>query len=108
MNTVETTSVNPHSSNAVLAAVRSNIEDKNHTWIVGDVFITRFWGVAEVCLIRNISDKYIRFNRLEAIRDLKGIKKDYCGAEMEIELFLKINKTFLHHSEWHYEYKDVV
>lgn len=92
----------------MLAAVRSNIEDKNHTWIVGDVFITRFWGVAEVCLIRNISDKYIRFNRLEAIRDRKGIKKDYCGAEMEIELFLKINRTFLHHSEWYLEYEAVV
>ena len=108
MQTVETTTSSPNSTNAVLAAVRSNIEDKHHNWIVGDVFITRFWGVAEVCLIRSISDKYIRFNRLEAIRDRKGIKKDYCGAEMEIELFLKINKTFLHHSEWYHEYEAVV
>lgn len=108
MQSVETTTSSPNSTNAVLAAVRSNIEDKHHNWIVGDVFITRFWGVAEVCLIRSISDKYIRFNRLEAIRDRKGIKKDYCGAEMEIELFLKINRTFLHHSEWYLEYEAVV
>ena len=108
MQSVETTTSSPNSTNTVLAAVRSNIEDKHHNWIVGDVFITRFWGVAEVCLIRSISDKYIRFNRLEAIRDRKGIKKDYCGAEMEIELFLKINKTFLHHSEWYHEYEAVV
>lgn len=108
MQSVETTTSSPNSTNAVLAAVRSNIEDKHHNWIVGDVFITRFWGVAEVCLIRSISDKYIRFNRLEAIRDRKGIKKDYCGAEMEIELFLKINRMFLHHSEWYLEYEAVV
>ena len=108
MKTDKTTTSSTNSGNVVLPDVRSNIEDKNHTWIVGDVFITRFWGVSEVCLIRSITDKYIRFNRLEAIRDLKGIVKDYCGAEMEIELFLKINKTFLHHSEWYLEYEDVV
>lgn len=84
------------------------IQDKEKKWVVGDVFTTTFWGVLEVCLVRTISEKYIRFNRLEAIRERKGIKKDYCGAEMEIDLFLKINRTFMHHSEWYNEYKAVV
>lgn len=75
------------------------------TWIVGDVFTTSFWGNYEVCLIRRINEGYILFVRLESIRDRNTVKKDYCAAEMEVELFLKINKTFLHHSEWHFEYE---
>lgn len=86
----------------------TGISDNNHTWIVGDVFTTRFFGVSEVCLIRRITNGYIVFTRLEAIRGRDTIKKDYCAAEMEVELFLKIGKTFLHHSEWHIEYRDVV
>jgi len=80
------------------------MEDKYHNWVIGDVFTTTFWGVCEVCIIRNISEKYIRFNRLESMRSFKTIKKDFCAAELEIELFLKINKTFIHHSEWYHEY----
>ena len=86
----------------------TGISDNNHTWIVGDVFTTRFWGNCEVCLIRRISGGYISFVRLEAIRDRDTIKKDYCAAKMRVELFVKINKTFLHHSEWHIDYNEVV
>ena len=100
--------------NLVNASIRdavkelTGISDGKHTWIVGDVFTTRFWGVSEVCLIRRIANGYIVFTRLESIRSRDTIKKDYCAAEMEVELFLKIGKTFLHHSEWHIEYRDVV
>ena len=86
----------------------TGITDSNHTWIVGDVFTTRFWGVCEVCLIRRIANGCVMFIRLESIRGRETIKKDYCGAELYVEEFLKIGKTFLHHSEWHFEYRDVV
>lgn len=86
----------------------TGISDISHTWIVGDVFTTRFWGTCEVCLIRRIANGYITFTRLESIRSRDTIKKDYCAAEMEVELFLKIEKTFLHHSKWHIEYTEEV
>lgn len=86
----------------------TGISDNNHTWIVGDVFTTNFWSASEVCLIRRIANGYILFTRLESVRGSDTIKKDFCAAEMEVELFLKIGKTFLHHSEWHVEYRVAV
>lgn len=74
-------------------------------WEVGDVFITTFWGNAEVCLIRKISEKYVWFVRLESIRDKETVKKDYWGASMLINLFDKVHKKFLHKSQWYYEYQ---
>lgn len=78
---------------------------KGHEWIIGDVFLTTFWGGSEVCIIRNFNYGSVYFVRFESIRDHKTCKKDYCKSGVQIELFNKINKTFLHHSQWHSEYK---
>jgi hypothetical protein len=78
---------------------------KERTWIQGDVFTTTFWGRPEVCLITNTEEGQIFFIRLESIRGLSTIKKDYCAARMEIKLFSKMQKTFIHHSEWHYQWR---
>jgi hypothetical protein len=81
----------------------TGISDNLHTWVVRDVFITRFWGEPEVCMISNISNGYVTFIRVESIREHKTLKKDFCGAQVEVELFLKINKDFIHHSRWYPE-----
>lgn len=82
----------------------TGVSDSERTWIVGDVFITNFWSVPEVCLIKSIGNGEVSFIRLESIRNSKTLKKDFCSAGVEIELFLKIWKTFIHHSEWYAKY----
>jgi hypothetical protein len=42
---------------------------------------------------------------MESVRGYETFKKDYCGAGLSKEDFNRMNKTFLHHSEWHLEYK---
>lgn len=74
-------------------------------WVVGDVFVTNFWSTEEVCIIRIITDEHVQFNRLESIRGIKHVARDFCSATMELELFAKIKKRFIHHSDWYYEYK---
>jgi len=74
-------------------------------WIRGDVFTTTFWGSPEVCIIQRISSEYTFFVRLESIRKFETIKKDYCGAGLENNLFKRIQKTFIHHSTWYSDYK---
>lgn len=92
---------------SILDAVKqlTGIPEKGHVWTVGDIFLTRFWGSSEVCLIRSISKGNVYFIRLESIREKATVKKDYCSAEMEIDVFIKIQKEFIHHSEWYADYK---
>ncbi len=80
---------------------------QDREWIIGDVFTTTFWGVTEVCIVRIINNDRVAFLRMEAVRDFETLKKDYCLAGMERNLFNRIKKTFLHHSTWHSEYKIV-
>ena len=79
---------------------------KENCYDVGDVFTTTFWGVPEVCIIMANDGSEIVFIRLESIRKRKGIKKDFCAAALPIDYFGKIQKTFIHHSQWYYEYKE--
>ena len=74
-------------------------------WVAGDVFTTTFWGIPEVCIIKNIFDGDVYFIRLESIRNKETLKKDWCLAGLQLEYFKKINKTFLHHSDWYIEYR---
>jgi len=81
------------------------VEQLIHKWVVGDVFITGFWGVKEVCIISNVDYSSVYFIRLESVRNRKKVAKDLCLAELDTKLFNRIDKTFLHHSEWYYEYE---
>lgn len=74
-------------------------------WEIGDVFTTEFWGATEVCIVSKLTNKHIRFVRLESIRTYETLKKDYCAIEMEWQLFGLINKKFIHKSEWYLEYR---
>lgn len=78
---------------------------EGRVWEVGDVFSTKFWGESEVCIIISINKEYTFFFRCESIRSYETIKKDYCGASLEKYLFDRIQKTFIHHSQWYYEYR---
>lgn len=81
-------------------------EDKpERLWAVGDVFTTTFWGEPEVCIIQLLRGGEVYFVRLESIRMVKTIKDDYCMGVLTQDYFHKIQKTFIHHSQWHSEYR---
>lgn len=76
-----------------------------HIWEVGDVFTTTFWGDEEVCITNKFTEGYIYFIRLESIRNFKTVKKDICGACLDLDLFKRIKKKFLYKSQWYSEYR---
>lgn len=63
---------------------------------INDVFITDFWGVDEVCLLQGSDNGLVWFRRLEAIKSKKPVL-----AQMENDLWQRINKRPLHQSVWY-------
>lgn len=94
-----------HENNGYIVLPPDSELIKHTDWKVGDVFVTNFFSIDEVCIIRKFREGYVIFNRLESIRGLSKVEEDFCSAEIEIELFNKMKKTFIHHSEWYQEYK---
>lgn len=81
--------------------------DKNREWKIGDVFTTVLMGFPEVCIIQKVDQENIWFIRLESVRDYRTFKDDFLLGNLSHKLFEITNKTFIHHSEWYPEYRNL-